>query len=237
MLRLRLCSWPRHWVEECINTTVDFGDEEWGYVLLCDVAEGVHRDSSVAHLVKMTGWGKERKVQSIACEEFLDMNEKEFAHYVASLYQQYDNLTIAVDADGAGRAVVLELEDVGIPVTHIHWGLPCHAEADKRRYINQRAFAHYKLREAIFDKRFQGPRLKKFVEQASRLPYSINERGQYVMQAKERMKADGIKSPDISDTCCFCFLVDYIPADAGQAAQSKTGEWRKLIAAMEGDEG
>ena len=228
---------PRHWVEECINTTVDFGDAEWGYVLLCDVAEGVHRDSSVAHLVKMTGWGKERKVQSIACEEFLDMNEKEFAHYVASLYQQYDNLTIAVDADGAGRAVVLELEDVGIPVTHIHWGLPCHAEADKRRYINQRAFAHYKLREAIFDKRFQGPRLKKFVEQASRLPYSINERGQYVMETKEKMKAEGIKSPDISDTCCFCFLVDYIPSDAGQAAQSKAGEWRKLIAAMEGDEG
>ena len=51
------------------------------------------------------------------------------------------------------------------------------------------------------------------------------------------MKADGIKSPDISDTCCFCFLVDYIPADTGQTRQTQTSEWRKLIAAMDGEEG
>lgn len=226
---------PRHWVEECTKTPVDFEGKEWGYALLCDVAEGVHRDSSVAHLVKMSGWGKERIIQSVSCEEFLDMNEKEFARHIASVYQQYSNLTIAVDADGAGRAVILDLEEVGIPVTHIHWGLPCHTDADKRRYANQRAYAHYKLREAIFDKRFQGPRMKKFIEQASRLPYSINERGQYVMETKDRMKASGIKSPDLSDTCCFCFLVDYIPADAGKVDNKKT-EWHKLVAASLGDD-
>ncbi len=225
---------PRHWVMECMDAKVDMDTGDWGYALLCDVAEGVHRDSSVAHLVKMGGFGKERKVVSLQCEEFLDLNEKEFARYIASIYNQYPNLTVAVDADGAGRAVVLDLEEVGIPVTHIHWGLPCHAEADKRRYANLRAYAHYKLREAIFDGRFRGPKLKKFVEQASRLPYSINERGQYVMETKERMKANGIKSPDISDTCCFCFLIDYIPADAGSMPQKDN--WRREIAASLGDE-
>lgn len=225
---------PRHWVMGCMDAKVDINTGDWGYALLCDVAEGVHRDSSVAHLVKICGFGKERKVVSLQCDEFLDMNEKEFARYIASIYNQYPNLTVAVDADGAGRAVVLDLEDVGIPVTHIHWGLPCHAEADKRRYANLRAYAHYKLREAIFEGRFRGPRLKKFVEQASRLPYSINERGQYVMETKERMKADGIKSPDISDTCCFCFLIDYVPADAGNMPQKDN--WRREIAASLGDE-
>ena len=54
--------------------------------------------------------------------------------------------------------------------------------------------------------------LKNFVEQASRLPYSLDERGRYAMTTKEKMRSQGIKSPDISDTCCFAFLAYYQPA-------------------------
>lgn len=37
------------------------------------------------------------------------------------------------------------------------------------------------------------------------------------MLPKDQMKAQSIKSPDISDTCCFAFLADYIPADQDAA--------------------
>ncbi len=209
----------RQRVEDCQYTRIEFPDDDWGYALLADVAEGMHRDSSVATLVKMSGRGEERKVECLVCDEFLDMDEKEFARFIASRYHEYPNLTIAVDGDGAGRTVILDLQEMGIPVEAIHWGLPCHNPAAQRRYANLRAFAHCKLREAIYDGRFRGPRKKNFVEQASRLPYKLDERGRYAMTPKDAMRAKGIKSPDISDTCCFAFLVDYIPAHSGCGQQ------------------
>lgn len=202
----------RQWAEDCQHTKLNFEDSIWGYVLLADVAEGMHRDSSVCHIVRMSGQDDERQVESLLCEEFLDMNEKEFAHYIASKYREFPNLTIAVDGDGAGRTTILELEAVGIPVEQIHWGLQCHTRQAQGRYANLRAFAHCKLRDAIYSRRFKGPVSRTFVDQASKLPYSIDERGRYKMETKERMRAEGIKSPDICDTCCFAFLVDYIPA-------------------------
>ena len=69
------------------------------------------------------------------------------------------NMLINGDALGAD-AVILDLEEMGIPVECIHWGLPCHSDAEKNRYFNLRAYAHCKMREAIFTGRFKGPSLK-----------------------------------------------------------------------------
>lgn len=210
---------PRSWVVQSVHAAVSHA-EPFGYVLCADVAEGVHRDSSVLHVFRVSGFGMERQVESVTCEEFLNLNEKEFARIIASKYHEYPALTVAVDADGAGRTVILDLEEIGIPVERIHWGLPCHSDVARTRYFNQRAYAHVQLREAIFSGRFQGPDLKNYIEQASRLPYRMNERGQYQMLPKDQMRAQGIKSPDVSDTCCFVFLVDYIPAEGEAQAQS-----------------
>lgn len=75
-------------------------------------------------------------------------------------YLELPALTIGVDGDGAGRTVILELEEMGIPVERIHWGLPCHSDAEKNRYFNLRAYDHCKMREAIFTGRFKGPSQK-----------------------------------------------------------------------------
>lgn len=211
---------PKKWCEDCQHFQI-VHQEAFGYVLVADVAEGVHRDSSVLQVFKVSGYAETRRAESVEFEEYLDLNEKEFARRIASKYHQFPSLTIAVDADGAGRAVVLDLEEIGIPVERIHWGLPPHSDADRKRYSNLRAYSHLKLREAIFDERFRGPLTKKFVEQASRLPYKIDERGRYVMMPKEQMKNEGLKSPDISDTCCFVFLVDYIPAEEVHTASEE----------------
>lgn len=92
-----------------------------------------------------------------------------------------------------------------------------------------RAYAHCQLRDAIVERRFKGPRLKNFVEQASRLPYALDERGRYAMMTKEKMRSQGIKSPDISDTCCFAFLAYYQPAETAMSniRSSKMTELQK----------
>jgi hypothetical protein len=227
---------PKTWCEQCQYVTIEH-TEAWGWVLTVDVAEGVHRDSSVATMAKVSGHGPERRVEVVWTEEFLDKNEKEFARFIESLYHdpKYPALTIAVDGDGAGRTVILELEENGIPCERIHWGLPCHTTSDQKRFINQRAYAHLKLREAIFEERFKGPINKKFVAQASKLPYKIEERGKYRMMPKDQMKSEGIKSPDISDTCCFFFLTDYIPCEGMNRAGTEENEFLKLAKEMIGE--
>lgn len=219
---------PRHWCEDCQFFQIEH-KEAWGWVITVDVAEGAHRDSSVMTTAKMSGYAEERRVEVVDCEEYLDLNEKQFARVVAAKYHSLPSATIAVDADGSGRTVILELEEMGIPCERIHWGLPPHSTGDKKRYLNQRAFAHLKLREGILEERFKGPVNKKFVDQASKLPFSIDENGRYRMMTKEKMRSEGIKSPDISDTCCFFYLTDYIPC-SGQTdfENSEESEFLKM---------
>ena len=218
---------PRHWCVECQEQRIEH-EADYGFVICADVAEGMHRDSSVLHVFKVSGSWAERRVESVRCEEFLDEDEKQFARMLAATYREFPAATMCVDGDGAGRGVILDLEEQGIPVEAIHWGLPCHTEIDRKRYFNQRALAHYRLREAIFEGRFRGPRLKKFVEQASRLPYRLDERGRYQMLPKEQMRAKGIKSPDICDTCCFAFLADFTPVVEGSGEDARTAELLKM---------
>jgi len=63
------------------------------------------------------------------------------------------------------------------------------------------------------------------------LPYKIDEAGRYAMMPKDQMKTHGIKSPDIFDTHCFFFLVDYTPADDDLAGlASAAGEEDDILA-------
>ncbi len=203
---------PRSWLEESRMLVITH-QKPWGWVLTADVAEGVHRDSSVWTLGKVSGYDSERRVEVVDSMAYDDLNEKRFAWRIHERVVGLPNVTIAVDADGTGRAAILDLEELGHTVEHIHWGMQPHSAADRRRYKNLRAYSHVKAREAIFDKRMKIDTHKKTVEQGALLPYKIDEGGRYAMTPKEQMKAAGIKSPDRFDTHCFFFLVDYIPAD------------------------
>lgn len=62
--------------------------------------------------------------ETVECHEYLDLNEKDFARAIAAKYHELPALTIGVDGDGAGRTVILELEEMGIPVERIQLGAP-----------------------------------------------------------------------------------------------------------------
>ena len=202
---------PRTWLEES-RLLIIVHKQPWGWVLTADVAEGVHRDSSVWTLAKVSGYDSERMVEVVDEMEYLDMNEKNFARAIHERVMGLPNVTIAVDADGPGRTVILDLEELGHIVERIHWGLPPHSEGDKRRYKNLRAYSSVKAREAIFEGRMRISGNRKAVEQGSLIPYKIDDSGRYAIMPKDQMKTNGIKSPDIFDTHCFFYLVDYTPA-------------------------
>lgn len=209
---------PRSWVEQAQSVIVHHS-QQWGWVITADVAEGVYRDSSVYCIGKVSGYDTNKAVEVVDMQEFQHIDELDFARRIASEAMKLDRVTIAVDADGPGRTVILMLEEMGFLVERIHWGLPCHMKSDQKRYKNLRAYCNVKAREAIFDNRFRIAPGKRTIEQASRIPYRIDEAGRYEIMPKDKMKAKGIKSPDIWDTHCFFFLVDYIPAETSDENQ------------------
>jgi hypothetical protein len=201
---------PRSWCLEAQQVNIAHSTE-WGWVITVDVGEGVYRDSSVYVVGKVSGYDEARNVETMKYHETNEMDPKKFGRLIHQEACEYPNVTIAVDSDGPGLATALELEELGHDVLRIHWGRPPHAEKDKKRYQDQRAYAAVQARQAIFEGRLKIVPGSKVVDQASKIPYDFDRRGRYVIMPKTQMRSEGIRSPDIFDCHCFFYLADYVP--------------------------
>lgn len=203
--------------------------EDFGYLVLADVAMGEYRDKSVAIVAKVIGNEDQgpnaRRVEYIAipyCAN--DKNEIDFAGDICEISRKYENSVLIVDAGGIGATVckLMERSNPDIRLKKILWGNPCFKKEYKRRFYNQRACAMVRFRDAVKNGRVKMPenislRLKnQIIDEAVRLPYKYSETGgmRYVMESKENMRKDGIHSPDLIDAMSFAFLEGstYIPA-------------------------
>ncbi|MCP5245699.1 MAG: hypothetical protein H6937_07050 [Burkholderiales bacterium] len=221
-------------------------DEPYGIMLLADVAMGEYRDFSVALTAKVIGYGDfgadARRVEYIAIP--VHSNSKDeitFAGDLTDLYGKLSNATLLVDNGGVGHAVNKLIEQQGVPVVRVDWGKPCFKKEYQNRFYNRRACAMVRWRDAVragrvsflfpdgIDKKMR----QKIMSQGSRLPYHFAEAGglKYVMMKKEKMREEGIPSPDIIDPMTFPFLEDaneYIVADgAGRSDGSTAAEKAK----------
>lgn len=194
-------------------------DEPFGLVVLSDVALGEYRDDSVAVVAKIIGdadHGPEaRRVEYIEipiCSN--DKNEIDLAGDLVNMVGKMSNATLYVDAGGVGATVCKLIERSGGTVVRVNWGAPCFKKEYKQRFYNLRACAMVRFRDAIREGRAVFPQglsrkvKEKIITQGSRLPYHFSEAGglRYVMQSKEDMRRDGIKSPDLIDAMSFAFL-------------------------------
>jgi hypothetical protein len=186
----------------------------WGWLALVDVGNG--RDSSVVTLVQVSGDRYERRILPHSVREWPGTIEPvNFGRLVAAEYtrEQYPNLTFGVDGDGVGADTATILEEAGCHVVRIRWGVPCFSKEDQSRFLNKRAMANILARDAVKSGRLRLDGNEKTLDQASRIPCALNERGQWVMMPKEKMRTElGLPSPDRWDTYCFAFIVDYISA-------------------------
>lgn len=194
-------------------------NEPYGLVVLSDVALGEYRDDSVVVLAKIIGsadHGPEaRRVEY--CEIPIcsnDKNEIDLAGDLVNLVGKLSNATLYVDAGGVGATVCKLIERSGGVVSRVNWGAPCFKKEYKDRFYNLRACAMVRFRDALRDGRVAFPQglsrqmREKIINQGSRLPYHFSEAGglRYVMDKKEKMREDGIKSPDLIDAMSFAFL-------------------------------
>lgn len=208
--------------------TIINDDEPYGLIVLGDVGLGEYRDDSVATIAKVIG--TEDHGPDARRVEFIEIpictnskNEIDFAGDLANLVGKLSNATLYIDNGGVGATVAKLIERMGVPVERIDWGKPCFKKEYRERFYNLRACANVRLRDAIRTGRVVLPQgidrqlREKIIDQGSRLPYHFAEAGglRYVMDKKEEMRKNGIKSPDIWDTFAFAFLegVSYMAAD------------------------
>ncbi|HDS1207835.1 MULTISPECIES: terminase [Shewanella] len=187
---------------------------DWGWVMTVDVGNG--RDSSVINIGRVSGDREQRKVVKEEVIEFPGTIEPvALAYRIINIVNsdKYPNISVVIDGDGIGAATATLVENAGIPVQRIRWGLPPFSKSDRRLYVNLRAFAHIQAANAIKSGRMRIDGSAKTRAQGSRLPWLIDEMGRWKIVSKEVMREKmGIKSPDIMDTYCFFFLASYVPA-------------------------
>lgn len=187
----------------------------WGWMALCDVGNG--RDKSVILIAQVSG---ERQHRRVVGRRMIEMHGScDPVAFGRRIHQEcsqekYPNITIAVDADGVGSATVKILQEMGTNVIPIHWGKPMYAKQDKERFVNKRAYASIMAADAIKAGRMRPTSDFVVAEQGSRIPFSMNEYGQYIIMKKAHMRSQlNIKSPDHWDVYCFAWLVDFVPAN------------------------
>lgn len=206
----------------------------WGWVACCDVGNG--RDKSILNILKVYGYRNERLVYPYRLMEMDgNVDPVRFADIIHAECSddRYRNIKIVIDSDGVGYDTATCLERKGMRVQRIRWGKRMFSSEDKKRFINQRAYANIFARDAIVNGRMGLDPNLLTLEQAAKIPCGINEQGQWAMMPKKLMKEKlNISSPDRWDTYCFSMLADYIPCDSMLTKQmvesrGQVEEWLK----------
>jgi hypothetical protein len=199
--------------------------EAYGHVIVVDVAAGVGRDKTVATHFKVIGNG-DRMMQDRRRVEVVDVpvytsteDWTPVARKVLDYAAAFSNVTIVVDTNGMGNQFLkrmMELDGGGISFKGVRWGERPFSNEYRKRFLNQRAQSTVHAIEAIKDGavRFIAKYQKDLLDQASRMPYHLDELGRYHIARKQDMAAENLSSPDLFDTVAMAYLeeVDYIPA-------------------------
>lgn len=199
--------------------------KDYGYFMAVDVGGGVGRDDSAIVIGRV--WGNAKFGERARRVEIIDIplcknndNIAELTGVINNCLIQYPNISILLDANGAGAGLAQYLTLNGIAYKKVIWGGQCFGMNDRKMYVNKRAQAYVALQRAISDGRFKIRTLllkAKIEEQMTRVPYTFDEQARYKILSKEEMKRKGIKSPDLLDTFAFMFLsgTNYSVADDG----------------------
>jgi hypothetical protein len=237
----------RRAVERIIGADRTIADDEpWGNLLSIDVAAGVHRDKTVVSHFRVIGNGDRLDPDPRRCD-LIDvpvfsssLDWADVARQATDYATALSNCTVLVDIGGQGVQFAKMMESFGCAnVIQINWGNHNFLARLKERFYNQRAQCSVHAVEAVKDGRLSliPVHKKEMLDQASRIPYHIDEKGRWHIMPKEKMKEEGIPSPDLWDTTCMAFLekATYIVSDAAGRPRiaSKDDTVDKLKALMD----
>ena len=194
-------------------------------------AAKVYMDKDVAGAPKIIGvdvarYGDDRgavcKRQGLRCEPIRVINHMsamDFAGVVAEEINRFKPDAVFIDA-GRGEGVIDRLRQLGFKVMEVNFG---GRALDANRYSMKR--------DEIWDK------MREWIEAGGSIPndpdlktdlasptYSFDARGRMVLESKDKLKARGLRSPDMGDALALTFAAPVIPA----AQRYNSSRWNEV---------
>ena len=220
-------------------------DDDYGYIITCDVGGDVGRDSSVISVLKVVDKNYKGRIERHT--HLLDIplfsnraNINELKAKIYAAIAEYPGATLVIDPVGAGLGLCQSLTAEGVHFHPVHWGVPCFNNNLKREYVNKRSHAYVSLAQSIDRSIFSVSAkvrrmfnvMTNFETQLSRLPYYFDDQSRWGLVSKKDMQKQGITSPDIADTLAFARMegISYAPVQSYEVIGSEQDkqEWGEL---------
>jgi len=171
-----------------------------------------------------------RGVTVVAVWQYPRQSTMVTAGKISALTDYMDAGDINIDEAGVGGGVVDRLWEMGHNVT----GVDVSRKAtDPEKFANLRAQYYWDLRtrfeegsislKPIADK-LKKPEMVKLVEQLSSLRYEYNSSQKIAIWTKEKMRREGIKSPDFADALMLAFA-EYDPEVMKEKPKTELQKW------------
>jgi phage terminase large subunit len=155
-------------------------------------------------------------VTVIGIKQYQKQSTMKTAAQVVALCKTIEPENIKIDEVGVGAGVVDRVLEQGYNVTGVEVG---RAAIEKDKFANLRAEYYWQLRKRFEEgsislypmkKTLSKPDKIKFIEQICSIRYEHNPSGKIAIWSKEKMRRDGLKSPDLADALMLAFA-DYYP--------------------------
>jgi len=128
---------------------------------------------------------------------------------------------IRIDVCGVGIGVFERLMEQGIDVMGIDVR---EATSDPTLYVNKRSELYWQLREYFEAGHISIPNDKILIRELASLRYELDSRGRILIWSKQRMKKEGIRSPDRAEALMLAFA-DYYPEIEKTAPKTWQQKW------------
>jgi hypothetical protein len=171
-----------------------------------------------------------RGVTVVGILQYPKQSTMKTATQVVALCKKIEPINIKVDEIGVGAGVVDRVVEQGYHITGVEVGRQA---IDKDKFANQRAEFYWELRKRFEDgnislaplkKKLSKPDMIKFIEQICSIRYEHNPSGKIAIWSKEKMRRDGMKSPDLADALMLAFA-NYNPELWKPPTKSALQKW------------
>ncbi len=173
-------------------------------------------------------------VTVVGIKQYPKQSTMKTAAQVVALCSAVEPNNIKIDEIGVGGGVVDRAVEQGYHVSGVDVGRKA---IDKDKFANLRAEYFWQLRKRFEDgdislaplkETLTKPDMVKFVEQVCSIRYEHNPSGKIAIWSKEKMRREGLKSPDLADALMLAFA-EYFPEIYKPPKQTALQKWSKKL--------
>lgn len=219
---------PKHWIEAALKREADYPRR----------MAKIKYDSAGVDVARYgenkTVFALVRGIKVVGIVSFSRQNTMKTAGQIVGLCKVMDPRKIKIDEIGVGGGVVDRLHEQGFDVQGVDVS---RAAIEKDKFANLRAEYYWNLRTRFEEgsislkpiaAKMSKAEIIQLIEQLTSIRYEYGSNGKIVIWSKERMRRDGIKSPDSAEALMLAFS-DYDPTLKPARQKTWAEKWSEKL--------